>query len=340
MDQRYFRIRPAYADETLDILTALPQATAVTGVDLFYKIDGRARLAPLACYKQAKIMGMDLSSAIVVHALDVGEENELHVLDLCCAPGAKLAYISDLAKHPLSTVTGVDISQHRIATCKRVCRKLRLGNVRLFKADGTSFRIHRPATRAGTLTRCFDKDVVLEPSSNLVKPYLCPRLWALDPQYTHPDLLYDRVLVDAECTHDGSVVHVKKWMNNAKPPLALTDSTRIRGLPQLQLSLLINGWNMLKPEGILVYATCSLTIEQNEQVIAQFVEWLIHRGIFHELTWENVPIPDNVPALSAKTEGTVLMKDLPWNRVVRLDPDYSGVSGMFIVKMRKCKPWC
>jgi hypothetical protein len=42
------------------------------------------------------------------------------------------------------------------------------------------------------------------------KPFLATRLIASDPQVEHPSLLYDKVLVDAECTHDGSIAHLKK----------------------------------------------------------------------------------------------------------------------------------
>ncbi|KAJ3097710.1 hypothetical protein HDU97_004594 [Phlyctochytrium planicorne] len=48
------------------------------------------------------------------------------------------------------------------------------------------------------------------PSPNFVKPFHTTQLLVGDPQLADPKLLYDRVLVDAECTHDGSISHLDK----------------------------------------------------------------------------------------------------------------------------------
>ena len=32
------------------------------------------------------------------------------------------------------------------------------------------------------------------------------------------DTKFDRVLIDAECTHEGSIKHIKKFMNNHSKP--------------------------------------------------------------------------------------------------------------------------
>jgi 16S rRNA C967 or C1407 C5-methylase (RsmB/RsmF family) len=149
---------------------------------------------------------------VAVHALSIEPDDQ--VLDLCCAPGGKLAYISDqllTSQGPTTfikgTLTGVDIAEHRLAVCKRICQKYKVQAYRLFKADGTEFGVHAPS-RIGSHSR-LSSPVEMETMKNLiVKPYHASRLIRADPQLESEALLYDKVLVDAECTHDGSIAHL------------------------------------------------------------------------------------------------------------------------------------
>lgn len=77
--------------------------------------------------------------------------------------------------------------------------------------------------------------------------------------------LFDAVLVDAECSTDGSIKHVAK-----RRRLEWTEE-RLPDLIKLQKSLAASGFRLLKPGGAMVYATCSLSADQNERV----VEWLL-----------------------------------------------------------------
>jgi len=88
--------------------------------------------------------------------------------------------------------------------------------VRLFEADGTAFAVPPPSRLGGrviphsqdTDTTTTRKRQKMEP----VKPFWASRLLRFDDQTgssTHA--LYDKVLVDAECTHDGSIAHILKY---------------------------------------------------------------------------------------------------------------------------------
>jgi 16S rRNA C967 or C1407 C5-methylase (RsmB/RsmF family) len=122
----------------------------------FFKLDAAAPMSSLPCYKDGSVYGIDLSSAAAVAALDVQPHH--HVLDLCCAPGAKLALIFDrmwamyLKQNPAfdtsvepkqapfdGTVTGVDVSAHRLQACRSLCQKYKLSRIRLFLCDGSQF---------------------------------------------------------------------------------------------------------------------------------------------------------------------------------------------------------
>lgn len=107
---------------------------------------------------------MDASSAIPVLALKL--KPDLSVVDICCAPGAKLLYLNDLLNEN-STITGVDISQDRLRVTKSLLKKYKAReNINLICGNALNFQSEQR---------------------------------------------FDRVLVDAECTHEGSIKHMNKF---------------------------------------------------------------------------------------------------------------------------------
>ncbi len=77
-------------------------------------------------------------------------------------------------------------------------------------------------------------------------------------------LSYDRILVDAPCSGLGTLrSHPEaKWQK---------DEQDIRRLSSLQKKIVGRLSSYLKPGGILVYATCTLTQEENEEVVESFL---------------------------------------------------------------------
>lgn len=75
----------------------------------------------------------------------------------------------------------------------------------------------------------------------------------------------DRVLVDPPCSSDGTLMknHDLRWrlVEDEVPKLA-----------QLQYELLLAGLKILKPGGYLLYSTCSLLKEENEDVISRVIK--------------------------------------------------------------------
>ncbi len=76
---------------------------------------------------------------------------------------------------------------------------------------------------------------------------------------------FDRILLDAPCTATGVIRrHPEiKWLRTPD---------RLEEAVALQASLLKSLWPLLKPGGILVYATCSILSDENSQQIRHFVE--------------------------------------------------------------------
>ncbi len=106
---------------------------------------------------------------MTVEALDLSEND--FVLDICCAPGAKLLYIAEkLSQFKNFQIYGNDISLHRLNTCRSLLNKYRKQDrVVLINQDATKLQLD------------------LEEKPN-------------------------KILVDVECSHDGSFKHILKYI--------------------------------------------------------------------------------------------------------------------------------
>lgn len=72
---------------------------------------------------------------------------------------------------------------------------------------------------------------------------------------------FDRIILDAPCSGEGVILGDDPTMLEAWSP------AKVKRLQQLQIKLLKEAWKLLKPDGRLVYATCTLNKNENERVI-------------------------------------------------------------------------
>jgi len=80
---------------------------------------------------------------------------------------------------------------------------------------------------------------------------------------------FDRILVDAPCSGTGTLGRNPEIKWKLKPE----DLTQLQAR---QKALLRNALDLLAPKGMLVYSTCSLEQEENEQVVGTAGE-VMHR---------------------------------------------------------------
>ncbi|KAG1693020.1 hypothetical protein DVH05_024056 [Phytophthora capsici] len=303
----------------------------------FYSLPMTAPLARMSLYKTGQVYGMDISSGYAVTLLKIqpGE----HVLDLCCAPGAKLTMIADLLQLQ-GSVTGVDFSRSRLGACKQLVHKYQLFQAekeagdkswrcRLFHADGRTFNIG-PKTECAHLDgmeTLLDTDEIAarapkdrmrkrKNKSARARDAKRQKLLVLD------SALYDKVLVDAECTHDGSIRHLQrldsadKWGKYVRDHLNSSETERIL---KLQHGLIRNGFSLLRPGGAMIYSTCSLSVKQNEDIVTKFLK--------DEPLAQLDPIvcTDGVPCKEGNIPGTL-----------RFTPS-QNTSGLFIARILKAQ---
>lgn len=75
---------------------------------------------------------------------------------------------------------------------------------------------------------------------------------------------FERILIDAPCSGSGVI--------RRHPDIKiLREPEDIAALAQQQQALLTALWPVLKPGGLLLYVTCSILPEENEQVVQQFL---------------------------------------------------------------------
>jgi NOL1/NOP2/sun family putative RNA methylase len=156
----------------------------------------------------------------------------------------------------------------------------------------------------------------------------CERLGAINVAITRydgrgfPDHQFDRVLVDAPCSGEGTSRKDSAVLNRCSVKHSLD-------LQALQLGLLSRAVSLLRPGGVLVYSTCTYAPEENEAVIDKVLE-----NSKDSLMLENATIPGLKGCSGiAEWEGTVFREDL--KRTVRYYPHQNDTGGFFIAKMVK-----
>jgi len=120
---------------------------------------------------------------------------------------------------------------------------------------------------------------------------------------------YDYVLVDAPCSSVGTL--------HKNPEVALWWSPKeVRTYSRIQYRLLMAGWKMLKPGGRLVYSTCTITYEENENVVERFLS---------DTDATLLPVPDiGIGEIAGRVPGTK-----------RFYPHRTDTEGFFIALFEK-----
>lgn len=136
------------------------------------------------------------------------------------------------------------------------------------------------------------------------------RTWAPPKQQS-----FDRVLLDAPCSGLGTLrQHPEiRWRRTPES---------VRSLSQLQRELLEQAASWVRPGGLLVYATCTLLRQENEEVVDDF---LARRRDF-----SLIAPGDEIPPFARTL--------LDERGTFRTSPHRQGLDGFFAVRLRRSTP--
>ena len=123
----------------------------------------------------------------------------------------------------------------------------------------------------------------------------------------------DVVLIDAPCSGTGTWRRSPDSRWNLKPE-------DLENLAKIQTSILQSAKRLVKPSGVLLYATCSLLEEENEAQVAQFLE---NNAEFvpSENYFDDLGLNDQLVELN--------------NSTMRTYPGLSGTDGFFVAAMER-----
>lgn len=127
---------------------------------------------------------------------------------------------------------------------------------------------------------------------------------------------FDRVLLDTPCSGEGRFI--------AEIPGTYRNwSVRtVKELSKIQRKLIKSGYNALKPGGIMVYSTCTLNLEENENIL----RWALE-NLNLKMMDINLDIKGAIPGDSLDTK-------LGIEKAIKILPT-KETEGFFVAKLRK-----
>jgi len=131
---------------------------------------------------------------------------------------------------------------------------------------------------------------------------------------------FDKVLVDAPCSGTGTIRKSLKTIGIWNPDM-------VRRLSITQKQLIETGFNLLKENGNLVYSTCSLEPEENEEV----VDFLINK-------YENAKLEEiklNIKQSPAILEFENKKYSNEIKKCLRIWPQDNDTEGFFVARIKK-----
>jgi len=131
---------------------------------------------------------------------------------------------------------------------------------------------------------------------------------------------FDRILVDAPCSGTGTI-------RKSLKTLRIWNPNAIKRLCGQQRQLLETAFEILKPDGTLVYSTCSLEPEEDEGVVNSLLEK--HNNA--KLEDINLNVKRSEPIL--KFENKTFNKEI--KKCLRIWPQDNETEGFFVARLRK-----
>jgi 16S rRNA (cytosine967-C5)-methyltransferase len=270
----------------------------------------------------ASIPALALENALLSKAAGTSSSNRssrnllenMHVVDLCSAPGGKTAQLCSMG---FGTVTAVEISKKRSRVLEQNLQRLGMMQESRQDDDGDDDNIDSGASSSGRAGCCCQ--IVIQDGCT----------WTPEETSSTVTPSIDGVLVDAPCSASGVASRqpdvLRKCFKDVLPDLLQT---------QRQLAAHAAD-NIIQPGGILVYATCSLLKQEGEDQ----AEWLLGRrddgkevGKVAQL--ETIPFEKGeIPGFDQAIDKNGWLRIVPGT----LAGSLAHVDGFFVARMRRIK---
>ncbi|XP_053954981.1 tRNA (cytosine(72)-C(5))-methyltransferase NSUN6 isoform X1 [Anastrepha ludens] len=157
------------------------------------------------------------------------------VLDMCAAPGNKTTHIAEMMDDH-GEIIALDKVANKIAVMQEKIRGEGLKSIRAYAFDAT---------------KAFDTSIPAKNTKILQSPPFAANT-------------FDKILLDAPCSALGNRPFLIASSNMTPQMLA--------SYPKVQRRLFSAAVPLLKPNGVLVYSTCTVTEEENECIVSWVLE--------------------------------------------------------------------
>ncbi|MEK6925873.1 MAG: RsmB/NOP family class I SAM-dependent RNA methyltransferase [Nanoarchaeota archaeon] len=245
----------------------------------------------------------ELASMLSVIALNP-EENEI-ILDLCAAPGSKTTQMAASLKSTGAIIAN-EVNLGRIKILASNLERCGVSNAIISRKDGIAL-CKRLKNMQDFSSASFggNEKVLLDAGSK-----------------TRRRFLFDRILVDAPCSGEGT-------MRSSSKTALMWNPKAIKSLSRLQKALVEAALEILKPKGTLIYSTCTHAPEENEEV----VNYILNE--FKEMKIEKINLPlKSRPGITSWQDKNY---DPKVKQSCRIYPHDNNTEGFFVAKFIKTK---
>jgi len=130
---------------------------------------------------------------------------------------------------------------------------------------------------------------------------------------------FDIVLLDVPCSAEGTI--------RKNPGLfSIWREWKIKMYARLQKQLIVKAFDLLKPNGVLVYSTCTFAPEENEAVIDHLLK--NRNAKIEKISLPRMKISHGITKWGAEFDSEI-------EKTVRIWPHHNNTGGFFLAKVRK-----
>ena len=146
---------------------------------------------------------------------------------------------------------------------------------------------------------------------------------ALCKRFKNQGLLFDKILVDAPCSGEGT-------LRSSFKTYSMWNLKTIKAINKIQKSLLSSAISILKVGGEVIYSTCTHAPEENEEVIDAVL-----REYGDKIKLEKIKLPIKTRQGLSTWQDKEYLEDIKYS--CRVYPQDNNTEGFFLTKLRRIK---